>query len=152
VKQGFEIEAVDISKIGLQILQTKARKEKLKIKIKLADLNKFKIKNQYTALICAFTIHNLSHKNGLGLVNKMQKHTKIGGLNLITAFTRNSYFYENRKNQINFYPPSKFELTQLYAGWKILENIEEKIKIRPTREDGSPIFSTFAGILAQKRA
>jgi tellurite methyltransferase len=151
-QKGFDVEAVDISEVGLKILQAAALEKKLNIKTSLVDLNDFKIKGKYDVMICTFAIHNLSYKKALNLISQMQKHTSSGGLNLITAFTRESYFYKNHINQTGFYPPSKTELAQFYADWDIIKSVEERIKIRPTMDDGSPIFSTFAGILARKKA
>jgi tellurite methyltransferase len=148
--QGFRVKAVDISTEAIGIIRENAKKLGLRLDAKAADANTLRLTKQYDVVICTFAIHNFHNDDALSLIKKMQKYTKPGGFNILDCFTRDSFFYFENSRRDDYFFPNKKQLRKLYAGWKVLKSIEKELKIRPTMPDGSPLFSTFAGIFAQK--
>lgn len=72
-KQGFEVDAVDISEVGLRKAQKLAREERVTIHTVLADLNRYPIERERYDLIANFYFLNRK------LIPRIKKGLKKGG-------------------------------------------------------------------------
>ncbi len=148
-QSGFEVTAQDISEVGIDKINKQAREKGLHIQTKVSDSRTLNLDQGFDVLISTFMLHHLSREEALRVINQLQEHTNIEGLNVITAFTKNGDFYRNNSETNNFYPAEN-ELRELYANWEILEYEETEGKAFAKRPDGSPMLNISARILARK--
>jgi len=111
-KKGHRVTAMDISETGISKLNDYAKKEKLRVKTFIADLESYKIKEEYNVIVASFSIHFLPKRKVYRLVKNMKNKTKKNGYNFIGVFrkskgNRNKYAFENG------------ELSKMYSDWKI---------------------------------
>lgn len=120
-KNNFDVIAVDLSKEGIKKLSTLAKKERLKIKTSISDINSYLQGNEFfDAILAINVIQFISAKNIFNAIKKIHSATNQGGLNIITSFiaetpqqkeialTKGMYFFDTE------------ELREIYKGWEIL--------------------------------
>ncbi len=149
-RKGFDVTAIDFSKIGIEKLQQSAKEENLDIQTEIADIRDIKLGIEYGVIISSYVLHHLLREDALKIINNAKNHTKAGGLNAIALFTQEGDFYKlNPEASLDFYPASN-ELKNLYRDWEILEYIEEEGKAKKTKKDGTPLKNIEAKLLARK--
>ena len=148
--KGYEVCATDISSLAVERLATKAQENGIKLGTAVSDIAEDEITEDYDAIICTYTFHHLKEEDAELVISRMQQHTKLGGFNVITAFTKNGDFYKNNPHTTNFYLDNKEQLERLYQGWKIIRSFEKEGQARALDTEGKPQSNTFAGLLAQK--
>jgi len=144
-KKGHNVTAVDISETGIKRLNEFTKKEKLKVKTEVADLENYKIKKNYDCILSLATIHFLSKKKIYSLVNEIKSKTKKEGFNFITVFRKGDpsegkfkmYFFENG------------ELTKMYSDWEIISYKEFRKEDRHGKK-GKLHYHKNANLIAQK--
>ena len=104
-KKGFDILAIDSSAHFIHKINQLAKIHNTKINTIIADAITYPLEN-YDIIICDNVLHFLKNNKIKELINKMKKHTKPSGLNVISAFQ------ENKIRDIN--------LADFYNNWKIL--------------------------------
>lgn len=149
-EKGFDVEAVDLSKVGLDKLSKLAKERGLKIKTKVADLNEIDWPVSYDVIVSSFILHHLEIKDAEKFFAQMKEHTNNGGLNVIALFTKDGDFFRDDPETRQYYP-EKGEVKGLYEGWEILKYGEEKSRTRKTKLDGSPMFNISSLLIAQKQ-
>jgi tellurite methyltransferase len=149
-EKGFDIEATDLSPKSVEMIKQKASEAGISLKAEVADCTETELKKEYDAIICTFTFHHLSRADGENVIQKIQKHTKPGGFNILTIFTKDGDFYKKNPSTPNFYLENKDELEHIYKGWKIIKIFEKEGKARAVDEKGEHKQNTFAGLMAQK--
>jgi len=148
--QGFEVQATDISASAIEKLTARASEEGLTLSAFVSDIAEEDIKENYDAIVCTFTFHHLTKKDAELAIGKMQSHTKPGGFNVITTFTKQGDFFKSYPNTPNFYLDNKEQLEQLYKGWRIIKSFEKEGQARALDMQGNPQSNVFVGVLAQK--
>lgn len=148
-KQGFEVTAVDRSKIGLSRLATEAEKENLKINIFEEDIAKFNFKENYDVILVNFVLHDLEKQRALELLSKIKAATAPQGLNCLTVFTNDGDFYRANPKTENFYP-NPGELKEFYADWRVLDWKEEIRRAYEKRANGERMRNLVSYLLVQK--
>jgi tellurite methyltransferase len=115
-KKGFKVTGIDISDVAVKKFKKFAKKQKLVIKGIVEDIIDFKFSKNYEVIICTAVLHLINRP--LMVINKIKKHTKKGGINLITIFTEKDIGFKE-------YPSLQFlkgvKLKELYGDWKILK-------------------------------
>ncbi|MCF7836164.1 methyltransferase domain-containing protein [Candidatus Gracilibacteria bacterium] len=148
-EQSFLVEAIDFAAGAVKKLEEKIKKKSLNIRTKRADLSRLNLAGKFHVGVCTFVLHNLSATAAKKFILKMQKHTEIGGVNVLACFTKQGYFFRKDPKTGNFFP-SQTELKKLYTGWKIHEINTKKIRLRPIDAAGKPLFGDCVVMLAQK--
>lgn len=153
-EKGFAVTAWDTSQEKLDTLNRLAKEKGLSIQTKakkISDLGS--LDHNFDVLVCTYVLHHLSRKDARLLIEEMQTHTNIGGLNTIAAFTENGDFYRDNPETENFYLQEN-ELKRLYpeSEWEILEYPEEaETQAHQTRPDGSHMVNVSARLIAKKK-
>jgi len=111
-KRGHKVTAIDISETGVSKLNHYAKKQKLKIKTLVSDMEDYKIKEKYDAIIALFSIHFLPKNKAYRLIKNMKNKTKQNGFNFIGVFRKG----KENKNKYKF---DNGELSKIYSDWKI---------------------------------
>lgn len=112
--KGFDVTCVDISKKAISEIKKEARKRKLKINVVCFDLENYKIKEDYD-IILALGILQFLGEDGRRYLEKIQRHTKKGGINIINSFINRWLL--------------KGKLKEMYYEWDIkdYEEYEQKL-------------------------
>lgn len=131
LSESFEVTSVDSSEEGLKILEEKAD-NKQKLKIVLSNVLTFNTEKKYDLVAAIGLLHFLSKKEGDILIEKMQKWTGIGGINVIGAKMIQNMagdlphiFEENELKK--YYEKENWEIKE-YSETKISFLIAKKIK------------------------
>lgn len=148
--KGFDVEVIDISKVGIDKLKAKAKELGLNLDAKVADIRHFELKENYENIVSSFVFHHLSRDEAIESVEKMKSFTTEGGINIVAAFTVDGDFYRKDPNTDNFYLELG-ELRKLYTDWEILDYSEQERTAYAKREDGSQMVNVTATILARKK-
>ncbi len=147
-RKGFDVEARDISSMGIENINKIAKEESLHVAGFKKD-SRERLDKLYDVVISTYMFHHLTKKDSLEVFDNMKNHTKSGGLNVITIFTKVGDFF-NMKPETDKYFPELGEMKEIYKDWIVLEYDEVKTRAKQTNEDGSPMFNVSSKIIAQK--
>lgn len=151
-KKGWHVQAVDISPDGISKLKKLADRDSLKLQTEIVDLTNWKIDAEYDAIIGVMIFQHLQTARALELMQEMKTHTKSGGFNAISLFTKTGdrFLMDQEEDPESFYPEDGW-LENFYDGWKILEftSLSGPL-IGKFRKDGTPMENRVEKILAQK--
>ena len=147
-RQGFQVEARDISSVGVDRIKKISGDEKLGIQVTRADARE-QLQTSYSAILSTYMLHHLTNDEAREVISQMKNHTHPHGYNLVTVFTREGDFFKRDSTANKFYP-NLGELREMYDDWETLEYEEAKTKARARKENGEPMFNISAKILARK--
>ncbi|MBI2595031.1 MAG: methyltransferase domain-containing protein [Candidatus Colwellbacteria bacterium] len=148
-EKGLQVTAVDISKIGVDLMNTKARELGFSnFRAKIGD-SREATEGEYDLVVSTFMLHHLSREDAEKLIVKIKEHTKSGGINAIVTFTAEGDFARSPNAEGRFYP-SLGEMRELYKDWEIVKYTEEKSEAKQTKPDGGSMFNIQAEIIARK--
>lgn len=148
-KQGFNVRAIDISNEGINKIKTFVKDKIFQIQTEVMDITSIRFENNHDVFISTFVFHHLSSSDALNLIDNIQKHTNLGGLNVVVVFMKNGAFYKADPLTKNFFPQLN-QLRTLYKEWEILEYEERESEAFQKNLDGSAVFNMVATILARK--
>jgi tellurite methyltransferase len=117
-KKGFEVTCVDISKTAISQIKEEAKKRKIKINAICADLEDYKIKEDYDIIISLGVFHFIPKENLYSLIESMKKHISKEGLTIIDSFMEGD---PTQKENSKGYYFKKGELKKEYSEWKIID-------------------------------
>lgn len=146
---GFRVTAVDISPVAIEKIKERAKQESTVLETKVADITKLRLQGLYDLAVCTFTLHHLKRGQALRLLTKIKNHTKSGGFNVITAFTKIGDFYKKDQGTGKFYL-DRGELKDSYKDWEILAYFEKKGTAFAKHPNGRHMVNIFAGVIAKK--
>lgn len=143
---GMEVEAVDLDPERIDYLNKIIAQEKLKnIGAKVMDLTQDALKKDYDFINLTMVLHIIEPEGVYKVLEKLKKHTKVGGLNLIIA----PLITENSPEDFSFY--FKFgELKEIYSNWKFHKYEEDWGLLGRRDENGERIKLKFVTMVAQK--
>jgi tellurite methyltransferase len=126
-KSGFDVTAVDISDNGVKKMLELAKQLKVNVKGVVSDIVKLDFKEEYDVILSMAIFNFLKREDVLKVISRMKEHTKVGGINVIMAFT------EDNPLKVFPYLFKKGEIKALYDGWEILDYLE--IMDEPHRDE-----------------
>ncbi len=137
-QQGFRVEAVDISKVGLKIAQQLARAKRVKVRFRRMDLNSLPLPPDHYDLITDFYFLNRR------LVPRIKKALKPGGRVVFETYTTEESLRGTGEPQQVSYLLKPNELLRLFAGMRILFYREGVFRMDGRRKG-------VASLIAEKR-
>lgn len=145
---GFAVDAVDIDPTRVEYLQNIIEQEKLeKISAKALDLTQDELGKDYDFINLTMVLHQIEPEGVYKILEKLQKHTKVGGINLIIAPLN------TEETPKDFAFSFKFgELKQIYSGWKLQRYEEDWGLLGRRDENGERIKLKFVTMVAIKQA
>lgn len=148
---GFNVTAIDLSEVGIEYLRESLAQKNLSAETIVADIKNIAWDKNYDLVVSVAMLFHQPPKEAIALIENIQEHTTVGGLNAISTFTQDSDFYRNEPDADEYYPEAE-ELKKLYLDWEILEYEEIEVKAGDKRpgKGGSPVTNTAATILARK--
>ncbi len=149
--KGFHVKAVDLSRVGIDTLNKSLKENNLNAEAIVGNMTEIEFDKNYDLIISSFSLFNLPPDQAISLIHNIKQHTKIGGLNAISTFTKDSDYYRNEQMTNEYYPETG-ELKNLYMDWEILRYGEAEIKVGGKRPgiDHTPVINTVATLLARK--
>lgn len=147
-RKGNEVEVRDISKVAIDKIMEVSKKENLNI-VGLNIDSRDKIEKDYDVIITTYMFHHLDSNDANLVLQNMKDHTKSGGYNVVTVFTKEGDFYKKNTETKNYYPELG-ELKKIYDGWEVIDYSEESSRAHAKNADGTNMFNTAAKIIARK--
>ncbi|MBU0961266.1 MAG: methyltransferase domain-containing protein, partial [Proteobacteria bacterium] len=86
-RAGFNVTAIDISKTGIQKLNTLSMSEGLSIQASVGNMTTFVFHEKYDLIISHGCLHFVERNDWERLIKEFKTHTILNGLNVITVFT-----------------------------------------------------------------
>ena len=163
-ENGFEVEAIDKVKEGLEKIKNLAKKHNLKIKTKKCDINKFKFgKNKYSLIVATSSLDFLKKNEIYLILNKIKKSVIVNGFVYLSVISVKDPMYkliiEKGIKQIEentFYLP-KYKTYRHFFTKKELQEKFKKFKIillkqKQILDKGhyKPHYHNIIELLAQK--
>lgn len=148
-ERGFRVSVNDLSKVGLDKIKLIAKEKGFTIDTHVADVTEDKIKDDYEVILLTFVLHHMDKLEAVKVIKEAQKHTVIGGINVIETFVNKGGLYERNKVTGRFYPCQK-EIEELYKDWDIKELSIKEIMTMARNKEGKPMKNHAVSLLAQK--
>ncbi len=82
---GYEVHAVEVSKIGAKKIKNFAQEAKAKLRVTAADIRDFTPDGQYDVVVCNGVLHYVKDKKSV--ISLMQSATSPGGVNVISLWS-----------------------------------------------------------------
>lgn len=147
-QKGFDVTAWDKNPMSISNLNKIIAAEGLKnIVTDIVDLNSIHLYGEYDFILSTVVMMFLERKSIPGLIENMQRCTKLGGYNLIVAAMDTEDFPCNVGFPFAF---TEGELRNYYAGWELIKYNEDIGQLHKTDEQGNRIKLRFATMLARK--
>lgn len=139
--EGFDVTGVDKNPNVIALFKQKASEMKVDVKEEMADIQNYKIDRTYDIIIANSTLHFIDKPEKI--IEAMKTHTGEGGLNAISAFTK-----ENPdKGFAHLFEQN--ELRGYYEGWEIL-HYNEYLTDWEQHDNLKPHRHFIAEIIARK--
>ncbi|SUW64100.1 Tellurite resistance protein TehB [Buttiauxella agrestis] len=147
-QKGFDVTAWDKNPMSISNLNKIIETEGLKnIVTDTVDLNSIHFDGEYDFILSTVVMMFLERKSIPGLIENMQRCTKLGGYNLIVA----AMDTEDCPCNVGFpFAFAEGELRNYYAGWELIKYNEDIGQLHKTDEQGNRIKLRFATMLARK--
>jgi SAM-dependent methyltransferase len=84
-KLGYDVTAVEISKVGAEKIRNFAQQVNAQIKVETADVTEYRPDGLFDLIICNGVLHYVSDKEPV--IAMMQRSTRPGGLNVISVWS-----------------------------------------------------------------
>lgn len=147
-QKGFDVTAWDKNPMSISNLNKIIAAEGLKnIVTDIVDLNSIHLDGEYDFILSTVVMMFLERKTIPGLIENMQRCTKLGGYNLIVAAMDTEDFPCNVGFPFAF---TEGELRNYYAGWELIKYNEDIGQLHKTDEQGNRIKLRFTTMLARK--
>lgn len=118
-KKGFDITAVDSSKIAIKQIKEKTRNNKLPINAIYCDAANYKIKNSEYDIIAAMNVMQFLEKEEVvNLIKNIKTSLKNNGLIVLSAFTTKDASRQSKKKLRYYFKPG--EMKRYFKDFKIL--------------------------------
>lgn len=122
LKKGFEVTVTDVNPGAVKHLK-KLSKRHEKLKFIEEALPQFSETGLFDVIICEMVLHFLDRASALKSIDELQRHTKTGGINVISSYIeQKSLRLDSRFKGYFQYLLKPKELEKLYEGWEILHN------------------------------
>lgn len=149
-ENGFNVDAVDVSSVACEQLQSEADARNLSVRAQVGDITSFDFPKNYDLVVVAFVLQHLTRDKARQFIVEAQKYTSDNGVHVIGAQTVNGDFFRANPQTENFFDAGD-ELKELYFEWEILEyyvaNKEAVIK----KADGSGLVNECVFMIARKK-
>ncbi len=145
--KNFKIIGIDYNS---EILETISHKN---ISTICTDINWFLSENRvFENVLVNFSLRFTGCENFWKNLEKIQKFTKIGGINIISDFIDDGSEFVKKWEWKDFYWLQKGELKNFYKNnnWEIIDYYEEKTKTKILNLKWEPLFCEAAYIIAKK--
>ncbi len=146
-EQGYTVSVYDISKVGLDRLDTTAKERGVHIDTHVVDITNENIDEIFDSIIITFVLHHMDTEDATKLIAHAQEHTSDDGVHIISTFSNQGGLYERNKTTGRFYP-SEEELRALYAHWDIKELSVKETTTHARNKNGERMRNNMVTLIA----
>lgn len=164
VKNGFEVEAIDKIKEGLEKCRKLAKKYNLPIKTRVIDIRKFRFeKNKYSLILSIASLDFLKFSEIQKIMPKIKKSLKKDGVFYLIVFsTKDPLFKDYKEKKLRmveentFYLPRLNSFRHFFDKKELLNSLKDSniIKIEEKKikdaHGGEPHFHQIISVIARK--
>jgi len=125
-RNGYEVTAFDLAKDGVEKTKKLAEKIGVKVKVFRADINEFRLEDNFDILFSTGTLHYIKNELREEIFKNYKDFTNVDGIHMFTTFVDKPFIPPAPENETNAYKWLSGELFRFYHDWKI-ELCEEKI-------------------------
>ena len=149
-ENGFDVDAVDISSVACEQLQSAADARNVSVRAHVGDITSFDFPKNYDLVVMAFVLQHLTRDEARQFIVEAQKHTSDNGVHVIGAQTVNGDFFRANPQTENFFDAGN-DLKELYSEWKILEYYVANKEAAIKKADGSSLVNECVFMIARKK-
>lgn len=124
-RNGYEVTAFDLSPNGIEKTKKYAENLDLKIKAFTADINEYRLIEDYDLIFSTGTLHYVPKDSRKELFENYRDHTKKDGLNVLSVFVDKPFIEPAPEKEETARRWISGELMTYYHDWKIEWSIEE---------------------------
>lgn len=120
LNKGFSVDAIDFSPGSIKKIKKTGNEHGKNLHAKVLDLHGIRLQKTYDIILCVHVLHNLSKRDRVTLLKKMQRHTRPGGYNVVVDPMRSdeiSRLKHGRGMYIRFMKQG--ELGEIYKEWDV---------------------------------
>lgn len=146
-EKGFKVTGIDISKVAVEKFLKNAKERNLEVEGYVIDALEYDPGTDYDVVICTGTLHYFPTSRLGELMDNIKGHTKVGGINVLTAFTKSDEGFKEYPD-FHFFEDEE-ELRKIYKDWEIIECE----RYQKTEEHGGsdPHMHDIVAIIARKK-
>lgn len=151
-EKGFNVTALDTSKVALDKLESFAKNKSLNITTEVVDLTDWKFDKDYDVILGVVIFQHLQKDDATRLLEEMKRHTKPGGMHALVYFTNEGdrYLLDREEDPDAFYPTNEWH-KQFYSDWEeIYFKQKEAPLINKFHENGEQMKSTIQTLIVRK--
>ncbi len=147
-ERGLSVYANDLSPVGVAMMNEAAKEKGLStFTAEIGDARE-ELEGSYDLIISTFVLHHLTHEEAIAFIEKIQEHTKEGGLNAIAVLTNEKDLA--REDPAYFYPAVE-RMREFYKDWEMVSYTQQDgMARRGTNPDGSPKMMITVKMVAKK--
>lgn len=117
---GFNTDATDISKSGIEKLKHLSKESELNINAIQCDMRNYLFAKQYDLIVCHGCLHLIMREEWKIVIEKMKSATKVGGYHAVSVFTDDAPEPEDQKGlMVGLFKNG--EIFEYYNDWEIIE-------------------------------
>lgn len=144
---GHDVTSVDTNGQSLVQLENRVMEEELPSKIDWYDINSANLQDNYDFILSTVVFMFLDDQAVPDIIQDMQKHTNIGGYNLIVCAMDTTAYPCPMPFPFTF---KEGELKEYYKDWEFIKYNENVGELHKTDANGNRLKMQFATMLAQK--
>lgn len=149
--EGYEVDAVDISKESIDALNRIIADEGLQhINAQYADIRDYVIAKNYDVIISTVVLMFLEARHHDDVISRMQSATKAGGVNIVVCAIDDPVIERESLPFVDGIQPGQLLRQYEQAGWDIISYNENTGQVFRQDINGNPITLPFASLIAKK--
>lgn len=126
-----------------------AKAKNIPLQTDVFDIADKELENDFDVIIATFVLHELYTDDAVSVIQKIQRHTKPKGLNIIATFTKSGDV--DKAKSPRFFVRDNKELESFYSDWTTHFSFERKTGLSQRGPNGEQLFQVFAGLLSQRK-
>lgn len=145
---GFDVDAVEISPVGVEKIKHFAKEKGVSINAICADIKDYVYTKPYDIIMCNGVLHYTADKKTI--IQNMKEHTKIGGINCISLFSTYSDI-PTCHTIVPVYPDDEGgQIEQLYSDWEVLFKVYDRNKSELSHDEMPPHEHSFIKLICRR--
>jgi tellurite methyltransferase len=118
-EKGFQVQAVDISVVGLEKLNQLAQRRGLSVATQAEDMRHYAFAQSYELVLAHGSLHLIEREHWTRLIHEIKAHTRTGGYNVLVVFTDRLAPPEDLRDfHVGLFREG--ELFDFYCDWEVI--------------------------------
>lgn len=113
---GFKVKAIDISEMAIQLAKDLAEHEGVRLDADVANIFHELLPDDFHIILNCFMLDHFPEDQGRWVIGRMQEKTKVGGVNVVSTFTRSN----GKPTKFPRYYFTEEQICEMYRGWELV--------------------------------